>query len=531
MKGTNVILSRWIRSWCALAVLGAWANVAHAVGFRTGHVINNTGTNVSWRFVFHRNSGAGTLASQQTPTGSSGQPTGTTVDTYDANSSASGYPHLWRVEYRDSFGNNTGVYDDESIIINDYEASTEMTFTLGPPVDPEYWITVRVFNFTSYDQYSCIVDDNEIDTCLHEEELIPPGPVGQAGVLIQVGPFDSIFEYSIKNRYTDGSANTTIAAGTNGFSVGSPGSSGPEVVNSPKIPTTGTNNIHTTNITYTSTTDLATINREGFSAVRGAIKEGTDNVANKVEKAGQDIVNAVNGLDGFQTNALTLTELRGTTNIVQPGDTAGQQSTGNAATAANGGTTLANALSGFGSVGSSSSGTYPIGEMTMNLGIAGVIDLNPANFAPTANIGTMSRQLAKWVLTVSFLIACWSVLGSHIQALGSVRQATASGQTILGTNANVVTALAAAALITVVLAAVPALALTIGDKVVMNAISFQPFTVAASVSTMCANAVGIADMFFPLDLSAFYVCNYILFRVSISGVWFVAVTVCRFIVG
>jgi len=98
-------------------------------------VVNNTGTNISWRIVYWRNE-TDAPDGTWTPTGSSGQATGTTVNESTGNSinwSGTGY---FRFEWRTAGGTATGVYEPTTFTYNGYGNDTTVSWTLGPTADP-----------------------------------------------------------------------------------------------------------------------------------------------------------------------------------------------------------------------------------------------------------------------------------------------------------------------------------------------------------------------------------------------------------
>jgi len=119
---------------CLLLLAGMLAGRAHA-GTLYLTVVNNTGTNVSWRIVYWRNE-TDAPDGTWTPTGSSAQPTGTTVNESTGNSinwSGTGY---FRFEWRTTGGASTGVYEPTTFTYNGYGNDTTVNWTLGPASDP-----------------------------------------------------------------------------------------------------------------------------------------------------------------------------------------------------------------------------------------------------------------------------------------------------------------------------------------------------------------------------------------------------------
>ena len=128
-----------------------------------------------------------------------------------------------------------------------------------------------------------------------------------------------------------------------------------------------------------------------------------------------------------------------------------------------------------------------------------------------------------------------SALLSTLQAQGSIRQASASGQSILGNNLNLVTAILMAVLITAVMLAVPIYALGWLSSHGVFGQGFITFLAGNPFKSSQANGVGgalyITDQFFPLSFIAFAAVAGIGFKAGMNlNVWLTN-TVARHLVG
>ena len=245
-------------------------------------------------------------------------------------------------------------------------------------------------------------------------------------------------------------------------------------------------------------------------------------------------------LESTQTNVLgTLAGLSNLvasllTNTVDTNHIAGEMPAGYAAAEAGTNALLSlmpEAPDGGGQVGSALSG------WTVQIPYGGgyTIDLNPFHLAWVASLAAFVRSLVFWICGASLLYGNCDVLLKALQSLGATRQASASGQSVLGTNANLATALIMAAVITLVMLGVPYFALNWYVNHTALGISFQnlvsgnPFQNGAASAV--AQSVWMADQFFPLSWMVSCVVSGITFRVALGAVIWTVQTVTRFLVG
>jgi hypothetical protein len=163
------------------------------------------------------------------------------------------------------------------------------------------------------------------------------------------------------------------------------------------------------------------------------------------------------------------------------------------------------------------------------------IDLNPFHQSWVVALAAFTRFFITWALVASLMMVNTSALLSTLQAQGSIRQASASGQSILGNNLNLVTAILMAVLITAVMLAVPIYALGWLSSHGVFGQGFITFLAGNPFKSSQANGVGaaiyITDQFFPLSFIAFAAVAGVGFKAGMNlNVWLTN-TVSRHLVG
>jgi hypothetical protein len=155
------------------------------------------------------------------------------------------------------------------------------------------------------------------------------------------------------------------------------------------------------------------------------------------------------------------------------------------------------------------------------------IDLNPFHVAWVSDLARFVRNLVKWICIAGLLLVnIKDVLGAQ-NALGAARQATAAGETILGTNANSAIALLCAAAITLAVLALPAFAAS-WFTAYLGTFATNPFTgVGGTVGT----SVWMVDQFFPIGVMVACVFCRAIFVAALSAVVWTVQTIVRFICG
>jgi hypothetical protein len=198
-----------------------------------------------------------------------------------------------------------------------------------------------------------------------------------------------------------------------------------------------------------------------------------------------------------------------------------------------------NLLAGFGvqefsggdAVGSALSGW----TISVPYGAGYTIDLNPFHVSWVVALAAFTRFFITWALVALLMMVNTSALLSTLQAQGSIRQASASGQSVLGNNLNLVTAILMAVLITAVMLAVPIYALGWLSSHGVFGQGFITFLAGNPFKSSQANGVGgalyITDQFFPLSFIAFAAVAGIGFKAGMNlNVWLTN-TVARHLVG
>ena len=163
-------------------------------------------------------------------------------------------------------------------------------------------------------------------------------------------------------------------------------------------------------------------------------------------------------------------------------------------------------------------------------GASYTIDLNPFHMEWVVSLAAFVRNLVAWIFAAGLVYRNASGLISAIQSLGATRQASASGQAILGVNANLATALICAGLITATMLAVPVYFTDwFSANNLFSVITNNPFH-NASGGTL-ANSIWMADQFFPLSYMVWCVVTGILFKLNLAPVIWLVQTITRFLVG
>jgi len=166
-------------------------------------------------------------------------------------------------------------------------------------------------------------------------------------------------------------------------------------------------------------------------------------------------------------------------------------------------------------------------EISIPYGRGYTIDLNPFHQTWVSDLASFVRNLVKWIFIGSLLLLnIRDVLGAQ-KSLGATRQATAAGETILGTNANSAIALLCAVAITLAMLALPAFAAGWFTGYI-GTFARNPFNgVGGTVGT----SVWMVDQFFPLGAMVACVFCRAIFTASLSAVVWTVQTVVRFICG
>ena len=169
-------------------------------------------------------------------------------------------------------------------------------------------------------------------------------------------------------------------------------------------------------------------------------------------------------------------------------------------------------------------------SVSIPYGAGYTIDLNPFHVEWVVSLASFVRNLVAWIFAVGLVYRNTSLLIATIQGLGATRQATASGQAILGINANLATALVCAGLITAAMLAVPMYVSDwFGANNLFSVITNNPFHNASGGTV--ANSIWMTDQFFPLAFMVWCVVSGIVFRLNLAPVIWLVQTITRFLVG
>jgi hypothetical protein len=355
-------------------------------------------------------------------------------------------------------------------------------------------------------------------------------------------------------------ANPTSNTTNNPIVVTEPTNATPIVNNTP-TPTSynPTNNGNVNNqspiiFSGSSTTNGIISQQQGDSAVYDAVTKFAAQNNNNLTKI-QSILStglnftltATNGqvgtnvwVDNQLTNYSTEATLEGLTNLVghflnatNIGDTnsiAAQEQLGSVA-ALNGSNLITGTVSGL-TVPSTDDGYGSDGvnwTISIPYGPGYSIDLNPFHVSWVNDLATFVRSLIAWIFTCGLYYRNWKLLNDQYRGQAATRQATTSGQTVLGNNANIASCIICAGLITTVMLALPIFASGWFGVVLPISHLANPFS--GSLAGTVATSVWMVDKFFPLAFMVYCVFNGIIFQVSISAVVWVTNTLTRFIVG
>jgi len=259
-----------------------------------------------------------------------------------------------------------------------------------------------------------------------------------------------------------------------------------------------------------------------YSAVLEQIRQNTDNTDNSVQENTGSTSNLLTRVHHAVTNAL---DRANATNTLDAEKFSNSYMTNlGAAAAAVGEGAFDVDLTAPGS----NAGADP--DMTVAIG-SWVVDLNPLHNASFADLAAMVRAFFVWMFTAGFVLGIVKMVEGYVQASTSARQAQSSGTAILGTNINSGLAIAMAAVITVVLTAIPVVGmafLATHGGAFSAVLGVNPFT---GVSGPVAGAIYLADAFIPLDMLITQTFWMIVGRISMGATYWTATTIVRFLVG
>jgi len=158
--------------------------------------------------------------------------------------------------------------------------------------------------------------------------------------------------------------------------------------------------------------------------------------------------------------------------------------------------------------------------------LGSTFDLDPLSVSEIAVAAATIRGLLVWALYGVLLMQGWRVTDSYMKAATSARQATTAGTSVLGSNVNVGSAAAMAAVITVVILAIPALGLAF-----LSSSGVGTYFVAANFSSGFGVWWGYADNYVPVTVMLGTLSSWIAFRFAFGAVYVSVTTAIRFLVG
>ena len=154
------------------------------------------------------------------------------------------------------------------------------------------------------------------------------------------------------------------------------------------------------------------------------------------------------------------------------------------------------------------------------------VDLNPLSYPSVATFAAWLRNVLVWFSTVVYVMACYNVIHQALLIAPAARQSTSASAVPAASSGF---ALLAAPLITIALAAIPAVFVAFmsagGYYSVINA---NPFGGGDSVIQM---GVGLAAAFLPLETIIAQIVLFFVFKIKLGAVYWLACTIVRFIVG
>lgn len=208
-------------------------------------------------------------------------------------------------------------------------------------------------------------------------------------------------------------------------------------------------------------------------------------------------------------------------------DSAGQQAAGASAGAAMK-TQLEGIASGVASAGfqTVALSLWLITLRTRRNGTPWQVDINPLSHASVAGFAARLRNAVISISTFLYVMACYGVVHEALLFAPSARQAQSASAVPAASSGF---ALIAAPLITVALAAIPAVFVSfMGAGGYLNVINANPFGGGDSAIQM---GVSLAAAFLPLETILSHILLFFVFKIKAGAVYWLASTIVRFIVG
>lgn len=228
---------------------------------------------------------------------------------------------------------------------------------------------------------------------------------------------------------------------------------------------------------------------------------------------------------------MNLTNMLGGTNIH---DSAGMMVSGRSAGAGGSNTlvSLASSLTGKGTVAAgSSSGMTSSVTAQMFGGQVATINFDLFALDWVQDLANIVRNIIGWGCYFVLIWGCAKTMREGITAGALFRQATASGQAILGNNANFVTATAMAVAITLILGVMPTTAYMYFATDGAFSLSNLTTAVPEAGTNAMAWSVWAVQQFIPIGLIVVCNVNYLIFLFTWTAIEWGVSTVVRFLVG
>lgn len=155
---------------------------------------------------------------------------------------------------------------------------------------------------------------------------------------------------------------------------------------------------------------------------------------------------------------------------------------------------------------------------------------DPLEIGGVGDLASMIKSLVTWAVLLLFLLFCWYETKEFYTAAAQTPQATTAGTSAFGNNVNVVSALAMAAAIMVVIVGIPVFFIGfVGRYDIAASLIGGPM---GYLTPGAASWVGWAnDHLLPLDLCLALVGASVVFRFGIGAVYSLSVAIIKFCVG
>lgn len=177
----------------------------------------------------------------------------------------------------------------------------------------------------------------------------------------------------------------------------------------------------------------------------------------------------------------------------------------------------------------------PTSTWIVSVGYLGVgsINLDPFSYSWVVALAGFMRNLVTWICGAGLYYRNIKLLINTINTMFTFRQAQTAGTTVLGVNANTLSCIVVAGLITTAMLVVPMyFSDWFGASGLVSMLVTNPFSASGTTGgTILASSVYIVDQFFPLAFMVWCTVSAIAFRAGLAPVLWLVGTVIRFLVG